>query len=95
MNAFVIVMNYIQIQTQKWLRIAFLNLLIVALLGGLMRYKIAYSLPFIDQRNFMNAHSHFGVTFQHIQKRLVTLDGRVFNDVMPVIHRLVIVHAQY
>ena len=59
MNAFVIVMNYIQIQTQKWLRIAFLNLLIVALLGGLMRYKIAYSLPFIDQRNFMNAHSHF------------------------------------
>jgi hypothetical protein len=59
MNAFVIVMNYIQIQTQQWLRIAIFNLLIVALLGGLMRYKIAYSLPFIDQRNFMNAHSHF------------------------------------
>ena len=52
-------MNYIQIQTQRWLQIAFLNLLIVSLLGGLMRYKIAYSLPFIDQRNFMNAHSHF------------------------------------
>src|SRR6187549_3113529 len=59
MNAFIITMNYIQIQTQKWLRISFINLLIVALLGILMRYKIAYSLPFIDQKNVMNAHSHF------------------------------------
>lgn len=44
---------------QKWLRIAFISLLIVALLGVLMRYKIAYSLPFIDQKNVMHAHSHF------------------------------------
>lgn len=49
----------IKIQTQKWLRIAIINLLIVALLGVLMRYKIAYSLPIVDQKNFMNAHSHF------------------------------------
>jgi len=52
-------MNQIQIYTHKWLRIAFVNLLIVALLGVLMRYKIAYSLPIIDQKNIMNAHSHF------------------------------------
>ena len=52
-------MNYIQTQTRKWLRIAFVNLLIVALLGTLMRYKIAYSLPFIEQQKIMNAHSHF------------------------------------
>lgn len=52
-------MNYSQAQTYKWLKIAFLNLLIVALLGTLMRYKIAYSFPFIEQKKFMNAHSHF------------------------------------
>ena len=52
-------MNYSQVQTHKWLKIAFLNLLIVALLGTLMRYKIAYSFPFIEQKKFMNAHSHF------------------------------------
>ena len=52
-------MNYMHLQTKKWLRLAFINLLIVALLGVLMRYKIAYSLPFIEQKNVMNAHSHF------------------------------------
>ena len=31
----------------------------VALLGALMRYKIAFELPFIDQKNLQNAHSHF------------------------------------
>jgi hypothetical protein len=44
---------------QKWMRIAFISLFIVALLGVTMRYKIAYSLPFIDQKKFLHAHSHF------------------------------------
>src|SRR4051794_10324701 len=47
---------------QKWIHIAFVNLLIVALLGVIMRYKIAYSLPLIDQKNFLQAHSHFAFT---------------------------------
>jgi hypothetical protein len=47
------------ISIQKWIRIAFINLLIVALLGVIMRYKIAYYLPFIEQKNFLHAHSHF------------------------------------
>jgi hypothetical protein len=46
-------------ESQKWIRIAFINLLIVALLGVIMRYKIAYYLPFIQQENFLHAHSHF------------------------------------
>ncbi|MEO6219552.1 MAG: hypothetical protein ABIO81_03925 [Ginsengibacter sp.] len=44
---------------KSWIRIAFINLLIVALLGVIMRYKIAYYLPFIEQKNFLHAHSHF------------------------------------
>ena len=44
---------------QKWISIAFINLLIVASLGVIMRYKIAYYLPFIEQENFLHAHSNF------------------------------------
>ncbi len=43
----------------KWIRISLINLLIVALLGVIMRYKILYSLPFIQQKHVLHAHSHF------------------------------------
>lgn len=43
----------------KWLRIALVSLSVVALLGVTLRYKIAFSLPFIDQRNLHHGHSHF------------------------------------
>ncbi len=50
----------LQLKTlQKWIHIAFINLLIVSLLGVTMRYKIAFYLPFIEQKNFLHAHSHF------------------------------------
>lgn len=44
---------------EKWVKVALFNLLIVALLGVTLRYKIAFSLPFIDQKNLMHSHSHF------------------------------------
>jgi hypothetical protein len=44
---------------RKWLQISFVNLMLVALLGVVMRYKIVYSLPWINQRNLLHAHSHF------------------------------------
>jgi hypothetical protein len=44
---------------QKWFRIAVFNLLLVALLGIILRYKIVFSLPFVDQKFLLNAHSHF------------------------------------
>ncbi len=43
----------------KWTRISLSSLAIVALLGCLMRYKIAYALPWLPQKNVLNAHSHF------------------------------------
>lgn len=42
-----------------WLRFSVLNFLVVAVLGVLMRYKIAYSLPIVDQKQVQEAHSHF------------------------------------
>ena len=44
---------------RKWLQIALFNLMLVALIGVILRYKIAYSLPFVDQKNLLHAHSHF------------------------------------
>ncbi len=46
-------------RTGLWLRIAILNLFIVALLGTLMRYKIGFAFPWFDQKHLQHAHSHF------------------------------------
>lgn len=46
-------------QRTFWLKFALFNFVIVALLGVLMRYKILYSLPFLDQKHVQEAHSHF------------------------------------
>lgn len=43
----------------KWLLVAFFNLMLVGALGCILRYKIAYSLPFVDQKFLLHAHSHF------------------------------------
>lgn len=42
-----------------WIRISFINLLVVGTLGVILRYKIAFPLPFIDQKHFLHGHSHF------------------------------------
>lgn len=42
-----------------WLRISFFNLLLVAFIGLILRYKIAFSLPLIDQKHLLHGHSHF------------------------------------
>ncbi|MEO6456300.1 MAG: hypothetical protein ABIN97_19645 [Ginsengibacter sp.] len=64
---------------QKWIRIAFINLLIVALLGVIMRYKIAYYLPLIEQENFLHAHSHFAFSGWASQVLMILLWGFLSN----------------
>ncbi|MBL0102512.1 MAG: hypothetical protein IPP51_01275 [Bacteroidetes bacterium] len=44
---------------QRWLRIGIVNLVIVVFLGVILRYKIAFALPFVDQKNLLQGHSHF------------------------------------
>ncbi len=48
-----------QNELRRWIKIASINLLIVALMGLIMRYKIGFSLRWIDQKNLLHAHSHF------------------------------------
>lgn len=42
-----------------WIKFSLVNLLIVAFLGSLMRYKIGFDFPFLTQKNIQHAHSHF------------------------------------
>ena len=45
--------------TARWLKIALFNLLIVATIGVILRYKILFPLPFVDQKHLLHGHSHF------------------------------------
>jgi len=48
-----------KLSINSWIKISLFSLLIVAFLGVLMRYKIAFELPFLAQKNIQHAHSHF------------------------------------
>lgn len=57
----------------RWLYISFINLLIVAFIGVILRYKIAFSLPFIDQKHLLDGHSHFAFSGWITQALMVLL----------------------
>ena len=42
-----------------WIRLSIFNLFIVAFLGVIMRYKIGFDFPYLNQKNIQHAHSHF------------------------------------
>lgn len=42
-----------------WVRLSLLNFFVVAFAGIILRYKINFSLPFIDQKYLLHGHSHF------------------------------------
>lgn len=44
---------------RRWLQVAFINLMLVAFLGIVLRVKIVFPLPFIDQKYLLHGHSHF------------------------------------
>lgn len=48
-----------KLSISQWVKISLFNLLLVATLGLLMRYKIAFELPFLNQKNIQHSHSHF------------------------------------
>jgi hypothetical protein len=58
---------------QRWLKICLFNLLLVAGIGIILRYKIAFSLPFIDQKHLLHGHSHFAFAGWITQALMVLL----------------------
>lgn len=61
-----------------WFRIAVFNLMLVALIGVLLRYKIAYTLPIVHQKHLLHAHSHFAFTGWVTQILMVLLVARLY-----------------
>ena len=59
----------------KWIRLTLLSLLIVSSLGIILRYKIAFSLPFIHQKHLLHAHSHFAFTGWISQALMILMVG--------------------
>jgi hypothetical protein len=58
---------------RSWLRFALFNLLIVAGIGVILRYKIAFSFPFFDQKHLLHGHSHFAFAGWITQALMVLL----------------------
>ena len=58
---------------RKWLTISLLNLLLVASLGVILRYKIGFYLPFIEQKHLLHSHSHFAFSGWITQTLMVLL----------------------
>ncbi|WP_316815728.1 hypothetical protein [Pedobacter nyackensis] len=52
-------MKIIEFNSKKWIRIALINFFIVALAGVILRYKINFPLPFLNQKFLLHGHSHF------------------------------------
>ncbi|MES1249608.1 MAG: hypothetical protein ABUL46_02945, partial [Chitinophaga rupis] len=46
-------------KVRGWGLLCLVNLLVVAILGVLLRFKIAWELPFVNYKYLLNAHSHF------------------------------------
>jgi hypothetical protein len=51
-----------EVSTRTWVRISIFNLLLVAVIGALMRYKMGFEFPWFEQRHLQHAHSHFAFT---------------------------------
>lgn len=47
---------------KKWARTSLFSLALVSFLGVILRYKIAFSLPIVDQKHLLHGHSHFAFT---------------------------------
>lgn len=80
-------------QVKFWLKFSLINLLIVASLGVLMRYKIGFDFPYFSQKNIQNAHSHFAfagwithalyvLMINFIQTKLPLLNTKIYKRII-------------
>ncbi len=79
---------------KNWILLIVANLFLVALLGVLMRYKIAFSLPFLEQKHLQHAHSHFAFTawisqalylmLIHFLEQHIRIDVKKYNRILIV-----------
>lgn len=68
------------LNTKFWLRISLLNLLIVALFGTIMRYKIGFEFPYLNQKHLQHGHSHFAFIGWITHTLFVLMAGAIQRD---------------
>lgn len=79
---------------QHWVVFAVCNLLAVALLGLLMRLKVLFPLPAINQKHVLHAHSHFAfsgwITHALMVFIIAAILKRKSHDVLPAKYQYII-----
>lgn len=76
-----------------WLKFSLINLCIVALLGVLMRYKIGFAFPYLEQKNLQHSHSHFAfsgwvshtlmtVMIYYLQTKIEAFNGEKYKKII-------------
>jgi len=60
---------------QRWIKFSLISLAAVAFLGCKLRYKIAFSLSFINQKYLLHHHSHFAFAGWITQALMACLIG--------------------
>ena len=76
-----------------WLKISLINLCIVAVLGVLMRYKIGFEFPYLDQKHLQHSHSHFAfagwlghtlmvLMVYFVQTKIIDFKGNKYNTII-------------
>ncbi len=65
---------------RNWLKLTLFSLVAVGILGTLMRYKICYEFPFIDQKHTQHAHSHFAFAGWITQTLMVFITAFLINN---------------
>lgn len=68
------------LNTKFWLRISLFNLLIVALFGTIMRYKIGFEFPYFNQKHLQHGHSHFAFIGWITHTLFVLMVGAIQRD---------------
>ena len=80
---------------RHWVVVAVCNLLLVALLGLLMRLKVLFPLPLINQKHVLHAHSHFAFSgwITHILMVLIiaAILKRKSHEVLPAKYQYIII----
>src|SRR5690554_6536440 len=66
---------------RKWVTITLCSLLFVAILGVLLRYKIGFSFPLINQKFLQHSHSHFAMNGWLTQILMILLASSVSSTI--------------
>lgn len=65
---------------RQWIKVTLFNLILIALLGLLMRYKIVFSMPWLHQKHILHAHSHFAFSGWITQLLMILMISKLGND---------------